>query len=223
MTLFKKSPITFVFLGITSFVFLAMQLWFFGNSTSGEAILLSGGMLGALVRFDPTQLWRLVTPIFVHIGWEHFLLNSLALYFVGQRAEQIYGSVRFLFLYLLSGIAGNVACLVFSPLTISAGASTSLFGIFSALAILGQYSYHPFLRQQGRSFQILIVLNLIFNLFSPDVSLLGHLGGIFGGVLVAFFLPNLLEPRLFSSKTRLIALGLYLVLTLGLVSLVLFF
>ena len=72
-----------------------------------------GAMYGAFVQYSPLNLWRLVTPIFVHIGVEHFLFNMLALYFMGKMAEQIFGTPRFLGLYLLAGVMGNAFTLLF--------------------------------------------------------------------------------------------------------------
>ena len=73
----KESPVTIFLLALTTLVFIAMQVIYFGNATSNQAIFNTGGMFGAYVRLFPSQLWRLVTPIFVHIGWEHFFFYML--------------------------------------------------------------------------------------------------------------------------------------------------
>ena len=96
------------------------------------------------VQYSPLNLWRLVTPIFVHIGVvAFFYFNMLALYFMGKMAEQIFGTLRFLGLYLLAGVMGNAFTLLFTPNVIAAGASTSLFGLFAAVVVLGYYSHSP--------------------------------------------------------------------------------
>ena len=82
----RKSPVTMILLAMTTLVFLAMQVLYLGNASTGTAVFNFGGMYGAYVAYDPSQLWRLVTPIFVHIGWQHFIFNALTLYFVGQLA-----------------------------------------------------------------------------------------------------------------------------------------
>ena len=92
----RKSPVTMILLAMTTLVFLAMQVLYLGNASTGTAVFNFGGMYGAYVAYDPSQLWRLVTPIFVHIGWQHFIFNALTLYFVGQLAEQIWGHHKFL-------------------------------------------------------------------------------------------------------------------------------
>ena len=186
----KESPVTIFLLALTTLVFIAMQVIYFGNATSNQAIFNTGGMFGAYVRLFPSQLWRLVTPIFVHIGWEHFFFNALTLYFVGQIAEQIWGHHKFLALYVLSGIVGNIFTLFFTPNVIAAGASTSLFGVFAAIMVAGYFGRNPYLKELGRNYQALILINLLFNLFTPSVGIAGHIGGLVGGVLCAIFLPN---------------------------------
>lgn len=216
METFKKYPATSFLLVLTTLVFLAMQVFYFGRATETLAVFNFGGMYGDLVVQMPNQLWRLITPIFVHIGWEHFLFNGLTLYFVGQLAEGIWGSGKFLLLYLLSGVMGNIFTLFFTPSVVAAGASTSLFGLFGAIAVLGYFGHNPFLKQLGRNYQALIAINLIFNLFMPSVSIAGHLGGIVGGLVSAVMLPSQTEKNVFRPSQRLLAFLLYLGLALGL-------
>ena len=178
-------------------------------------------MYGAYVSLFPSQLWRLVTPIFVHIGWEHFFFNALTLYFVGQIAEQIWGHHKFLALYVLSGIVGNIFTLFFTPNVIAAGASTSLFGVFAAIMVAGYFGRNPYLKELGRNYQALIIVNLIFNLFTPSIGIAGHIGGLVGGVLCAIFLPTLVEKNMFKPWQRWLAAATYVGLSLFLIVLAL--
>ncbi|VEB79992.1 rhomboid family intramembrane serine protease [Streptococcus lutetiensis] len=217
----KESPVTIFLLALTTLVFIAMQVIYFGNATSNQAIFNTGGMYGAYVSLFPSQLWRLVTPIFVHIGWEHFFFNALTLYFVGQIAEQIWGHHKFLALYVLSGIVGNIFTLFFMPNVIAAGASTSLFGVFAAIMVAGYFGRNPYLKELGRNYQALIIVNLIFNLFTPSIGIAGHIGGLVGGVLCAIFLPTLVEKNMFKPWQRWLAAATYVGLSLFLIVLAL--
>lgn len=217
----KESPVTIFLLALTTLVFIAMQVIYFGNATSNQAIFNTGGMYGAYVSLFPSQLWRLVTPIFVHIGWEHFFFNALTLYFVGQIAEQIWGHHKFLALYVLSGIVGNIFTLFFTPNVIAAGASTSLFGVFAAIMVAGYFGRNPYLKELGRNYQALIIVNLIFNLFTPSIGIAGHIGGLVGGVLCAIFLPTLVEKNMFKPWQRWLAVATYVGLSLFLIVLAL--
>ena len=221
MTELKRRPVTSGLLILTSLLFLVLQIFRFGNATSSQAIFEFGGMYGLYLQYDPSQLWRLMTPIFVHIGWQHFLFNIFAIYVVGQLAEQVWGSWRFLLLYLLSGIMGNIFTLLLTPDVVAAGASTAVFGAFASIAVVGYFGHNPYLKQMGQSYQALIVVNLIFNLFMPNVGLVGHIGGLVGGLLAAVFLPTIIEKRMFQTWQRLLAGGAYLLLALGMIFLAL--
>ena len=221
MTELKRRPVTFGILIITTLVFMAIQIFRFSDSTSGATIFEFGGLYGLFLKHDPSQLWRLVTPIFVHIGWQHFLFNLFAIYIVGQLAEQVWGSWRFLLLYLLSGIMGNIFTLLLTPDVVAAGASTSIFGVFAAITVAGYFGRNPYLKHLGQSYQALIVINLIFNLFMPNVGIVGHIGGLVGGLLVAVFLPTLHEKNMFQAWQRLLAGGIYVLLALSMILLAL--
>ncbi|BDD39591.1 rhomboid family intramembrane serine protease [Streptococcus ruminantium] len=195
-----RYPITNGLLAVTTFVFLLIQVLRFGQTTAAYTIFEFGGMYGEIVRHDPTQLWRLVSPIFVHIGWEHFLFNSVTLLGLGYQLEGLFGPRRFFLLYLLSGIMGNAFVLFFTPGVIGAGASTSLFGLFAAIALLRKFSRSPYLRMLGQRYVVLLVFNLVLGLFNPVISMAGHVGGAVGGCLVVAFLPPLVEKDLFSGK-----------------------
>lgn len=195
-----RYPITNGLLAVTTFVFLLIQMLRFGQTTAAYTIFEFGGMYGEIVRHDPTQLWRLVSPIFVHIGWEHFLFNSVTLLGLGYQLEGLFGPRRFFLLYLLSGIMGNAFVLFFTPGVIGAGASTSLFGLFAAIALLRKFSRSPYLRMLGQRYVVLLVFNLVLGLFNPAISMAGHIGGAVGGCLVVVFLPPLVEKDLFSGK-----------------------
>jgi len=193
----KKYPATYLLLGLTTLTFICQYLLNGFQATSPLSLFKMGAMYGAFVQYSPLNLWRLVTPIFVHIGVEHFLFNMLALYFMGKMAEHIFGTLRFLGLYLLAGVMGNAFTLLFTPNVIA-----------------GYYSHSPLLNQLGRNYLALIVINLIFNLFTPSVGITGHLGGLVGGALAAIFLANKVESRLFSKGWRFTALLTYILLLL---------
>jgi rhomboid protease GluP len=79
------------------------------------------------------EWWRLFTSLFIHFGIAHLLLNMFALTAFGPLVERLFGSVNFLFVYLLAGIAGSLASIAWNPGINSAGASGAIFGILGAL------------------------------------------------------------------------------------------
>lgn len=124
--------------------------------------------------------YRLFTATFIHFGLVHLLMNMWALWILGRQLEAALGPIRFLALYLLAGLGGNVAALLFSPGSISAGASTAIFGLFAALFVL--------LRRLGRdtsSVLPVLIVNLVITFAVPNISIAGHLGGLVVGALAA--------------------------------------
>lgn len=111
-------------------------------------------------------------------------MNSLFLYFLGNQMEQTVGHWRFVVIYLLSGIMGNLASFAFSN-SISAGASTALFGLFGAIIYLSRnHGYIRFFRELGMEYKALIIINLVMGFIGSGTDNFGHLGGLVGGYLV---------------------------------------
>lgn len=212
----KRYPVTSLLLLITTGVFLAMFLLRGFAYASTQTIYEFGAMNGRTIQYFPSQIWRLISAIFVHIGLEHFVMNMITLYFIGRQAEDIFGSWNFLFLYLMSGILGNVFVFFFTPNVVAAGASTSLFGIFGAIITLRYAVRNPYIQQLGQSYLVLLVMNLVLSL-TPGLSLAGHLGGAVGGALCAVIFPVRGERRAYQVGQRLLALIAYIVLALGMI------
>lgn len=212
----NRYPVTSILLLVTTGIFLAMFLFRGFAYDSTQTIYEFGAMHGRSIQYFPSQIWRLVSAIFVHIGLEHFVMNMITLYFIGRQAEEIFGSRNFLFLYLMSGILGNVFVFFFTPGAVAAGASTSLFGIFGAIITLRYAVRNPYIRQLGQTYLILLMMNLILSL-TPGISLAGHLGGAVGGSLCAIIFPVRGERRAYQMNQRVLALVAYLVLVSGMV------
>jgi rhomboid protease GluP len=142
------------------------------------------------------QLWRLITPMFLHGGILHIALNMYALLAFGPQLERYYGHGRYLALYLVSGFAGNVASFQFS-LAPSLGASTAIFGLLGAEAVF-LYRNRKLFGGAQRALTNLIVIagiNLAYGFASPGIDYWGHIGGLIGGVLFAWFGGPVLEVR----------------------------
>ncbi|WP_225047608.1 rhomboid family intramembrane serine protease [Lacticaseibacillus kribbianus] len=175
--------VTYILLGVTIAVFLLETLA--GGSTNSFVLLRFGARWNPLIYIG--QWWRLITPMFVHIGVTHIVVNAVSLFYLGSITERIFGHWRYLVIYLVSGIAGNVASFVFNADGLAAGASTAIFGLMGAFLMLGDtYRHNPVITQLSRQFMLLAAMNLVFNLFSSGVDIFGHIGGLVGGVLIAF-------------------------------------
>ncbi|WP_195856781.1 rhomboid family intramembrane serine protease [Aerococcus urinae] len=191
----RKSYITYALLAIQIIIYLLMEVT--GSSLSISTLLHFGAKENALIAIYG-QYWRLITPIFVHIGFSHLLFNSITLWYLGSEVEGIIGSWRFLFIYLYSGIMGNLFSYQFST-SVSAGASTALFGLFAFFLAMRYLNPHDrYFQAMGYQYQTLIILNIVMNLFMANVDMSGHIGGIIGGFLATLIITNNPKHRLSS-------------------------
>lgn len=183
----KKKPIvTYSLLVINILIFLIL-------------VLLGGGILeinpnllykfGALVNFDamdrnPIELYRLFTSIFLHAGLFHLLCNMYSLYVIGPQLESFYGKTKFLIIYILSGIIGNLLSIIFlGDSYVSVGASGAIFGLLGSLLYFG-YHYRIYLSSVIKSQIIpLILLNLLIGFALAGINNFAHIGGLIGGIL----------------------------------------
>jgi rhomboid protease GluP len=133
------------------------------------------------------QLWRLITPILLHGSVLHILMNMYALFVIGPMIERSYGKGRFLAIYLLAGVFGNVLSFLFTSEP-SLGASTSIFGLIAAQAVY-VYRNRVFFGRAAQpmltNIAIIIFINLAIG-FIPGIDYWGHLGGLIGGLIFAW-------------------------------------
>ena len=205
-----SSRVTSILLVVNILVFAIMTLAGGGQNISNLV------RFGAVVkdRIAYGEWWRLFTASFIHIGFMHILLNMYFLYQIGPVFEKLYGSRNFLIIYLLAGIMGNLLTFAFgSPSTVSAGASTSLYGLFGlAIGIMLNYKGDSMLSSFGASFLSVIAINIVYSLINPSIGLLGHLGGLLAGVILAGIFPVI--NRSLPTSTQVISASAYIILAI---------
>lgn len=179
---FKKPIVTYSLIFICILVFILMYV--LGNgSTDNYTLLVFGANVDTLTKNG--DYYRLFTSMFLHIGILHLLCNMYSLYIIGKEVENVFGKVKYLIIYLLSGIAGSILSLAFNHNTICAGASGAIFGLLGALLYFGYY-YRTYLGVTlTRSIIPVIVLNLIIGFTSSSIDNAAHIGGLVGGILIA--------------------------------------
>ena len=185
----RRSPAVLALLTATVIVFAAQQASYWMTGT--DLVLEWGKKDSGALRAG--ELWRLITPVFIHAGALHLLVNMYSLYAIGPAVERFFGRARLLVVYLLAGVAGVILSLAFNPAP-SVGASGAIFGLLGALtAFLLQHRpvFGPAARAQLRQIGFLLVLNLVISL-TPGIDAWGHLGGLIAGAACA----ALFGPRL---------------------------
>jgi membrane associated rhomboid family serine protease len=129
--------------------------------------------------------WQLFTSMFTHVELLHIGFNMLALWILGPQLELVLGRVRYLGLYLLSGLVGSAAVYWFSnEYTPTLGASGAIFGLMAGLLVLAYK-----VRADINQLLMWIGLNVALTFFGrATISWQGHLGGFVGGLVLAAIL-----------------------------------
>ncbi|MDT7712612.1 MAG: hypothetical protein QOG46_1301 [Pseudonocardiales bacterium] len=129
--------------------------------------------------------WQLLTAGFLHIGPIHLAFNMIALWVIGRDLEQFLGSFRFLVVYLVSLLGGSLVVLLFeNSASSTAGASGAVFGLMGGFAVVLMK-----MRLSPRPALTIILLNVVISFVVPNISILGHLGGLaFGAATTAAML-----------------------------------
>jgi rhomboid protease GluP len=144
------------------------------------------------------QVWRLFTPMFLHGSILHLGFNMYALFSIGPTLERFYGRWRYLVLFILSGFAGNVMSFMFTQ-NPSLGSSTAIFGLIGAEGVLLYQNREVFgsIARRALSQVVMIaVINLIIGATpNSGIDNWGHIGGLIGGTLFAWFGGPLLQRQ----------------------------
>ncbi|KAB7709217.1 rhomboid family intramembrane serine protease [Bacillus aerolatus] len=207
---FSTPFFSYMFIAAQVVVFLLLELS--GGSTDAANLIRFGAKFNPLILEG--EWWRFLTPVFLHIGFLHLLMNTFALYFLGTAVERIFGRSRFLFIYLFSGFAGTLASFALNS-SLSAGASGAIFGCFGALLYFGFIYPRLFFRTMGMNVIIVILINLVFGFSVPGIDNAGHIGGLIGGFLAtgAVHFPakkkSFMQLAFFFAAVLLSAGGLY--------------
>jgi rhomboid protease GluP len=143
------------------------------------------------------QWWRLLTSMFLHFGLLHIAFNMFALYVNGMAVERIFGGVRYLVIYLVAGICGSLASLLWHPLVNGAGASGAIFGVLGALIaflVRKEGGVPPsVLKTQLRAAAVFVGYNLLNGASHQGIDNAAHLGGLAGGFIMGFILSRPLQ------------------------------
>jgi membrane associated rhomboid family serine protease len=198
--------VTYSIIGITAFVYLLQ--WVIPGQVVTNGLYFSPVFMTELA-FEP---WRALTSVFLHSTSLifHVLLNMYTLWIFGRLLEPMLGRIRFLALYLISGIAGSVGVVAFAvPNSAVLGASGAIFGLMGAFVVIQR-------RLGGNMTQlyVLLAINLAIGFIpNANISWQAHVGGLIGGALVGLIY---LETR--ERSRRGLQIGLLIGLTIALIA-----
>lgn len=184
-------PVVFSLIGLT--------VLFYGGQVISDVLLgydvVTASFAKSNLDIQGGQLWRLVTPIFVHGGSYHLLINMYSLYAIGPGVEKFFGHARTLVIYLLSAATGSLLSIAFNDAR-SVGASGAIFGFLGAMGgflYLHRTAFGRFGQDQLRQIIVVALINLAIG-FMPGIDNWGHLGGLIGGTAISFIIGPRYNP-----------------------------
>lgn len=132
------------------------------------------------------EWWRLVTPVFMHLNFTHLLFNSISLILFAPGLEKMLGKLRFIFLYLGSGIFGNAATYFLeSEEYVHLGASGAIFGLFGMYLYIYFYRKELMSRSNSQMIVTIVVISLILTFAGANTNILAHIFGLIGGLALS--------------------------------------
>ncbi|OHE40798.1 MAG: hypothetical protein A2Y16_07155 [Tenericutes bacterium GWF2_57_13] len=177
---FRVTPVTADLVVINAIMFIVTLS--IGGFTNANLIRL-GGLVPAYVTQNG-EWYRVLTAMFLHGSILHFVMNMIALYYLGSAMERAIGPVRFLGLYLVAGIGADLA-IAFFDTDLTIGASGALYGIMAALFYITLAHKNWFTPASVGAIQRMILINFAITFLIPNISVIGHLAGFALGFLAA--------------------------------------
>jgi len=164
--------------------------------------------IGALEPYSVVvqhEYWRFFTALFLHGGLLHVGFNVFALYVLGPPLERSIGTIRFVMCYLISGLASGVGVVGLTLIRLVQpaqliGASGAIMGIVGAWAgFLMRHRHAPNAKQRLGNVVMIVVIQIAFDLSTPQVSMSAHLCGLVAGFLLGLVLAPRPKPAQISS------------------------
>lgn len=187
----KHYPVTTVILAVDTLIFL----FFFvaGKAAPFLAFDAFQFLVGSNQAIRDGALWQMITPIFLHITFQHFLFNAFSILIFAPALEAMLGKVRYLLAFLGTGIIANIAELFLQPVGFSHyGASAAVFGLFGIYLFLIVFRRSWISSQDQTIVLVTLALGLVFSFVGTGIDVVGHLTGFLSGLA--------LGPLLFSGK-----------------------
>jgi membrane associated rhomboid family serine protease len=188
---------TWALIGLCAAMFVVTEI--FGSSTDSHTLVRFGANVPEWVQEG--QSWRLLSGVFLHVGFLHLFFNVYACYILGGFVERLVGRWETFAVFILSGIGGSAASAFLGESAISAGASGAVMGLLGAATMI-VLRFRGLLPPEARRMQLLsflfiVGINVLYGLMEPRIDNFAHGGGFVTGAFVALFLapPNLLQRR----------------------------
>jgi len=167
-------------------VLIGLNLVLFIATVINRELIFYLGLIPVDVLERP---WIIVTSLFVHSSIGHILANMITLYFFGRYLCALVGEKKFLIVYFIGGILGNIFYIFLAPpLSIVIGASGAVFAVGGVLTVM-----RPRLRvlvfpiPTPLPLWVAVVAGFLIISFFPNVAWQAHLGGLVFGLAIGYF------------------------------------
>lgn len=184
-----KAPCTVALIAVNVIVFLFLS---FRGMTEDGMFLLEHGAMYVPYMIEKGEYYRIFTSMFLHFGFDHLLNNMVILAAIGWNLEYEIGQLKFVILYLFSGLGGNLLSAYWDirvgDYAISAGASGAIFGVIGALLYVAIRNRGRIGDISGKGLVFMIILSLYYGYSSGGVDNMAHIGGLVAGFLLSVLL-----------------------------------
>jgi len=211
MKLEAKSPIVaYALIALNAIIWIALSLYSKKSGISFNEVLFQFGAKenGQILS---GEYWRFITPVFLHFDIPHIVLNCYSLYALSI-VERVFGHAKFLAVYLVAGIMGNIASFLFSA-GLGAGASGAIFGLLGALLYFGLQKPALFRAYFGANVLLMIFINLAYGFSRSGIDNSAHIGGLIGGFLATGAVSTSEKAKWYLNRFIYIAVTLVVVIS----------
>lgn len=189
---FKDNKLTYILIGLNILIYILTAIMSRSLLDSNTYVLIR---LGAKVNelINHGQVWRLLTCAFLHGGIMHLAFNMYALKIIGSEVEYVFGRKKYLIIYLMAALGGSIFSYIFSPYSISVGASGAIFGLLGAMLIFGIKHRDKIGKSYMMNIVQVIIINIIIGVSLSNIDNFAHLGGLIVGGVTALIVKSNLE------------------------------
>ena len=177
---FRDYKVTYTLIALNIVIFILSAI-FSKNILSIDTYVLinMGAKVNELINHG--QVWRLLTCAFLHGGIMHIAFNMYALKIIGSEVEYAYGRKKYLIIYFISALGGSAFSYIFSPYSISVGASGAIFGLLGAMLVFGYKNKERIGKGYMMNIIQVLVINILIGVTLSNIDNFAHLGGAIAG------------------------------------------
>lgn len=186
---FKKAPCTITLIAINVVIFFGLTM--FGATEDSEFMLRHGAMYVPYLQ-DKGEYYRIFTSMFLHYGFDHMMGNMVMLGALGWQLEEELGTIKYIILYLVSGLCGQFAMIGYDiywdHYVPFAGASGAIFGVVGALLYVAIRNKGHVGSVSGMGLAFMIGISIYYGFTNPGIANFAHIGSLVAGFILGMLL-----------------------------------